>query len=146
MTNLKTLLDSKNRPLISVSNNSKIIDALKIMASSNIGCLVVLDGEKFVGIFTERDYARKIILVGKSSETTVVNEIMGTDLPIWNITDSIEECSLIMTEKNLRYLPVFENNKLVNVISQSDIVKYTIESQKSLIEHLKEYMNSRWSY
>ena len=143
MTNLKTLLDSKNRPLISVSNNSKIIDALKIMASSNIGCLVVLDGEKFVGIFTERDYARKIILVGKSSETTVVNEIMGTDLPILNITDSIEECSLIMTEKNLRYLPVFENNILVNVISQSDIVKYTIESQKSLIEHLKEYMNSR---
>jgi len=113
------------------------------MASSNIGCLVVLDGEKFVGIFTERDYDRKIILVGKSSETTVVNEIMGTDLPILNITDSIEECSIIMTEKNLRYLPVFENNKLVNVISQSDIVKYTIESQKSLIEHLKEYMNSR---
>ncbi len=143
MTNLKTLLDSKNRPLISVSNNSKIIDALKIMASSNIGCLVVLDGEKFVGIFTERDYARKIILVGKSSETTVVNEIMGTDLPILNITDSIEECSIIMTEKNLRYLPVFENNILVNIISQSDIVKYTIESQKSLIEHLKEYMNSR---
>ena len=143
MANLKTLIDDKNRPLISVSNNDKIIDALKIMASSNIGCLVVLDGEKFVGIFTERDYARKIILVGKSSETTVVNEIMGTDLPILNITDSIEECSIIMTEKNLRYLPVFENNKLVNVISQSDIVKYTIESQKSLIEHLKEYMNSR---
>ena len=143
MTNLKTLLDSKNRPLISVSNNSKIIDALKIMASSNIGCLVVLDGEKFVGIFTERDYARKIILVGKSSETTVVNEIMGTDLPILNIKDSIEECSLIMTEKNLRYLPVFENNILVNVISQSDIVKYTINAQKILIEHLQEYMNSR---
>ena len=143
MTNLKTLLDSKNRPLISVSNNSKIIDALKIMASSNIGCLVVLDGEKFVGIFTERDYARKIILVGKSSETTVVNEIMGTDLPILNITDSIEECSIIMTEKNLRYLPVFENNKLVNVISQSDIVKHTIEAQKSLIAQLNEYINSR---
>lgn len=143
MTNLKTLLDSKNRPLISVSNNSKIIDALKIMASSNIGCLVVLDGEKFVGIFTERDYARKIILVGKSSETTVVNEIMGTDLPILNITDSIEDCSKVMTEKNLRYLPVFENNKLVNVISQSDIVKYTINAQKILIEHLQEYMNSR---
>ena len=143
MTNLKTLLDSKNRPLISVSNNSKIIDALKIMASSNICCLVVLDGEKFVGIFTERDYARKIILVGKSSETTVVNEIMGTDLPILNITDSIEECSKLMTEKSLRYLPVFENNKLVNVISQSDIVKHTIEAQKSLIAQLNEYINSR---
>ncbi len=143
MANLKTLIDDKNRPLISVSNNAKIIDALKIMAELNIGCLAVLDGEEFVGIFTERDYARKIILVGKSSDTTLVYEIMGTDLPILNLTDSIEECSKIMTEKNLRYLPVFENNKLVNVISQSDIVKHTIEAQKSLIAQLNEYINSR---
>lgn len=143
MANLKTLIDDKSRTLISVSNNAKIIDALKIMAESNIGCLAVLDGEEFVGIFTERDYARKIILVGKSSDTTLVYEIMGTDLPILNLTDSIEECSKIMTEKNLRYLPVFENNKLVNVISQSDIVKHTIEAQKSLIAQLNEYINSR---
>ena len=143
MANLKTLIDDKNRPLISVSNNAKIIDALKIMAELNIGCLAVLDGEEFVGIFTERDYARKIILVGKSSDTTLVYEIMGTELPILNLTDSIEECSKIMTEKNLRYLPVFENNKLVNVISQSDIVKHTIEAQKSLIAQLNEYINSR---
>ncbi len=143
MANLKTLIDDKNRPLISVSNNAKIIDALKIMAELNIGCLAVLDGEEFVGIFTERDYARKIILVGKSSDTTLVYEIMGTDLPILNLTDSIEECSKLMTEKNLRYLPVFENNKLVNVISQSDIVKHTIEAQKSLIAQLNEYINSR---
>ncbi len=143
MANLKTLIDDKSRPLISVSNNAKIIDALKIMAELNIGCLAVLDGEEFVGIFTERDYARKIILVGKSSDTTLVYEIMGTDLPILNLTDSIEECSKIMTEKNLRYLPVFENNKLVNVISQSDIVKHTIEAQKSLIAQLNEYINSR---
>ena len=143
MANLKTLIDDKNRPLISVSNNAKIIDALKIMAELNIGCLAVLDGEEFVGIFTERDYARKIILVGKSSDTTLVYEIMGTDLPILNLTDSIEEYSKLMTEKNLRYLPVFENNKLVNVISQSDIVKHTIEAQKSLIAQLNEYINSR---
>ena len=143
MANLKTLIDDKNRPLISVSNNAKIIDALKIMAELNIGCLAVLDGEEFVGIFTERDYARKIILVGKSSDTTLVYEIMGTDLPILNLTDSIEECSKLMTEKNLRYLPVFENNKLVNVISQSDIVKHTIEAQKSLIAQLNDYINSR---
>ncbi|MSP70006.1 MAG: CBS domain-containing protein [Bacteroidetes bacterium] len=143
MANLKTLIDHKSRSLISVSNNAKIIDALKIMAELNIGCLAVLNGEEFVGIFTERDYARKIILVGKSSDTTLVYEIMGTDLPILNLTDSIEECSRIMTEKNLRYLPVFENNKLVNVISQSDIVKHTIEAQKSLIAQLNEYINSR---
>ena len=100
-------------------------------------------GTDLKGILSERDYARKIILAGRSSDTTTVNEIMVSDIPILNINDTIEQCSKIMTEKTLRYLPVFENNKLVNVISQSDIVKYTIESQKSLIEHLKEYMNSR---
>jgi CBS domain-containing protein len=111
------------------------------MAESNIGCLIVLEGESYVGIFTERDYARKIVLEGRSSDTTTVNEIMISDIPILNMNDTIELCSKLMTEKTLRYLPVFENNQLVNVISQSDIIKYTIDAQKSLIEHLQNYMN-----
>jgi len=138
---IKDLLRSKNRKLISVSSEASIIDALKIMAESNIGCLIVLEGDNYVGMFTERDYARKIILEGRSSDTTTVNEIMISDIPILNSTDTIELCSKIMTEKTLRYLPVFENNQLINLISQSDIIKYTIESQKSLIEHLQNYMN-----
>jgi len=138
---IKDLLRSKNRKLITVSSEASIIDALKIMAESNIGCLIVLEGDNYVGMFTERDYARKIILEGRSSDTTTVNEIMISDIPILNSTDTIELCSKLMTEKTLRYLPVFENNQLVNVISQSDIIKYTIESQKSLIEHLQNYMN-----
>ena len=138
---IKDLLRSKNRKLITVSSETSIFDALKIMAESNIGCLIVLESDNYVGMFTERDYARKIILEGRSSDTTTVNEIMISDTPILNSTDTIELCSKIMTEKTLRYLPVFENNQLINLISQSDIIKYTIESQKSLIEHLQNYMN-----
>ena len=138
---IKDLLLSKNRKLITVSSAASIFDALKIMAESNIGCLIVLEGDKYVGIFTERDYARKIVLEGRSSDTTTVNEIMISDIPKLNSNDTIELCSKIMTEKTLRYLPVFENNQLVNLISQSDIIKYTIDSQKSLIEHLQNYMN-----
>ena len=138
---IKDLLLSKSRKLITVSSVASIFDALKIMAESNIGCLIVLEGDKYVGIFTERDYARKIILEGRSSDTTTVNEIMISDIPKLNSNDTIELCSKIMTEKTLRYLPVFENNQLINLISQSDIIKYTIDSQKSLIEHLQNYMN-----
>ena len=138
---IKDLLLSKSRKLITVSSSASIFDALKIMAESNIGCLIVLEGDNYVGMFTERDYARKIVLAGRSSDTTTVNEIMISDIPILNINDSIELCSKIMTEKTLRYLPVFENNQLVNLISQSDIIKHTIDSQKSLIEHLQNYMN-----
>jgi CBS domain-containing protein len=138
---IKDLLLSKSRKLITVSSVASIFDALKIMAESNIGCLIVLEGDKYVGIFTERDYARKIILEGRSSDTTTVNEIMISDVPKLNSNDTIELCSKIMTEKTLRYLPVFENNQLINLISQGDIIKYTIDSQKSLIEHLQNYMN-----
>ena len=138
---IKDLLRSKNRKLITVSSAASIFDALKIMAESNIGCLIVLEGDNYVGMFTERDYARKIVLEGRSSDTTTVNEIMISDIPILNNNDTIDLCSKIMTEKTLRYLPVFENNQLINLISQSDIIKYTIDSQKSLIEHLQNYMN-----
>ena len=138
---IKDLLLSKNRKLITVSSTASIFDALKIMAEANIGCLIVLEGDNYVGMFTERDYARKIVLEGRSSDTTTVNEIMISDIPKLNSNDTIELCSKIMTEKTVRYLPIFENNQLVNLISQSDIIKYTIDSQKSLIEHLQNYMS-----
>jgi CBS domain-containing protein len=141
MPTIKDLLLNKNRKLITVSSTASIFDALKIMAESNIGCLIVLEGDNYVGMFTERDYARKIILEGRSSDTTIVNEIMISDIPMLNSNDTIELCSKIMTENTLRYLPVFENNKLLNLISQGDIIKFTIDSQKSLIEHLQNYMN-----
>jgi CBS domain-containing protein len=141
MPTIKDLLRSKNRKLITVSSAASIFDALKIMAEANIGGLIVLEGDQYVGMFTERDYARKIVLEGRSSDSTTVSEIMVSDIPMLNSNDTIEQCSKIMTEKTLRYLPVFENSQLVNLISQSDIIKYTIDSQKSLIAHLQDYMN-----
>lgn len=141
MPTIKDVLSSKNRKLITVSSSSSIFDALKIMAQVNIGCLVVLNDDQYVGMFTERDYARKIVLEGRSSDSTTVYEIMESEIPKLNSNDTIELCSKIMTEKALRYLPVFENNKLVNLISQGDLIKYTIDTQKSLIEHLQDYMN-----
>ena len=141
MPTIKDLLRSKNRKLITVSNSASIYDALTIMAEANIGCLIVLEGDHYVGMFKERDYARKIVLEGRSSDSTTVNEIMVSDIPMLNSNDTIEHCSKIMTEKTLRYLPVFENSQLVNLISQSDIIKYTIDTQKSLIAHLQDYMN-----
>lgn len=141
MPTIKDIIGKKDRKVITVDHSSTIIDALKIMAIANIGCLMVVDKGIYVGVFTERDYARKIILEGRASNTTVVSEIMEIDLPVLHYEDSMEDCSKIMTEKKLRYLPIFENGVLANIISQSDIIKYTIEAQKSLIEHLQDYIN-----
>ena len=141
MPSVKDLISTKNRKLITVSNVTPIIDALKIMAAANIGCLVVMKGEHYVGIFTERDYARKVVLEGRASNNTSVEEVMATDLPHLKTNDSVDYCSLLMTEKNLRYLPIFENGSLYNIISQSDIIKHTIEAQRKLIEHLQDYMS-----
>jgi CBS domain-containing protein len=141
MPTVKEIVSSKNRTVVTVSNIMPIIDALKIMAAANIGSLVVLKNDKYAGIFTERDYARKVVLEGRASNTTSVEEVMATDLPQLQSNDSIEHCSLLMTEKNLRYLPIFENGILYNIISQSDIIKHTIDAQKKLIEHLQDYMS-----
>ena len=141
MPTVKDLISSKNRKLITVSNVTPIIDALKIMAAANIGCLIVMKDDQYVGIFTERDYARKVVLEGRASNNTSVEEVMATDLPHLKTTDAVDHCSLLMSKKNLRYLPIFENSTLYNIISQSDIIKHTIESQKKLIEHLQDYMS-----
>lgn len=141
MPTIKDIIGQKDRRVITVEHSSTIIDALKIMAVANIGCLMVVDKGIYVGVFTERDYARKIILEGKASNTTVVSDIMEIDLPVLHYEDSMEDCSKIMTEKKLRYLPIFDNGILVNIISQSDIIKFTISAQKSLIEHLQDYIN-----
>ena len=141
MPTVKDIVSTKNRNVITVSNVTPIIDALKIMAAANIGSLVVLKNEKYAGIFTERDYARKVVLEGRASNNTSVEEVMDANLPNLQASDPIEHCSILMSEKNLRYLPIFENGELYNIISQSDIIRHTIEAQKKLIEHLQDYMS-----
>lgn len=142
MNMVSKILSRKNRDAISIDPTSSVLDALKIMANENIGSLVVKENGKYVGIVTERDYSRKIVLKGRNSAETTVAEIMSTDLPVVSLSDSIDRCMELMSDKNIRYMPVFERNELVGIISMSDVVKETILAQKETIEHLQSYIHS----
>ena len=142
MNSVASVLLRKGSQVITVSPTSKVLEALKIMAEKSIGSVVVMDGDSYVGIVTERDYSRKVALKGKSSTDTTVGEIMSTDLPAVKPTDSIEHCMQVMTEKTIRYMPVFDNGKLTGIISMSDVVKETILAQKETINHLQSYIHS----
>jgi IMP dehydrogenase len=110
------------------------------MQEKNIGSVVVLDQGKYVGILTERDYARKVVLLDKNSSDTSVAEIMTTDLPWIDRTTSLETCMIIMSEKNIRYLPVVEEGELMGIISINDLIRSTIKKHLETIEHLKNYI------
>jgi CBS domain-containing protein len=142
MNNVSSILSRKGGSAVSVSPATTVQDALKVMAEKNIGSVVVMQDEKYVGIMTERDYSRKVALKGKSSTDTKVSDIMTTDLPSVSPGDSVEHCMQLMSDKNIRYMPVFENNKLSGIISMSDVVKETILSQKETISHLESYIHS----
>jgi len=136
------ILAQKGSYVVSVSPESKIILALQIMQEKNIGSVVVLDQGKYVGILTERDYARKVVLLDKNSSDTSVAEIMTTDLPWIDRTTSLETCMMIMSEKNIRYLPVVEQGELMGIISINDLIRSTIKNHLETIEHLKNYINA----
>jgi CBS domain-containing protein len=142
MTKISSILARKGTTAVSVSPSTTVLDALKIMAEKNIGSVVVMDQGKYQGIITERDYSRKVILKGKNSTDTLVSEIMSSDLPSIQPSESIELCMALMTKNNIRYLPVFENGELNGIISMSDVVKETIISQKETIGHLENYIRN----
>lgn len=127
---------------MAVTPDTKVIDALRIMDEKNIGSVLVMDGGEYLGIITERDYSRKVILKGKSSTDTKVIEIMSADLPAVALTDTVDHCMQLMSNKNIRYLPVFENNRLAGIVSMSDVVKETILAQQETISHLESYIHS----
>lgn len=142
MGKVRNILQEKNRPYIFVSPETTVFEALELMFEKNIGSLLVMDHENFVGIFTERDYARKVILKGKSSKLIPISEIM-TENPISvNSDNTIEECMWLMTNKFIRHLPVMDDGKLIGVISIGDVVKYIIEEQKFIIGNLEHYITS----
>ena len=142
MHTVLSIISRKGGVAISVSPDTTVIEALQIMADKNIGSLVVKEGDQFLGIMTERDYSRKVILKDKHSTSTKVSEIMSTDMPAVKPSDSVDHCMQVMTEKNIRYMPVFDDfNKLVGIISMSDIVKETIIIQKETISHLESYIH-----
>jgi len=140
MNNVAEIIKLKGNEVFTISPNITVFDALKILAEKNIGALVVTKNEKVVGIFSERDYARKIILKGKSSIVTTVNELMTTNVLYVSQEASIDECMDLMSEKHIRHLPVIENEKLIAVISIGDVVKHIIKHQKFQIRELEKYI------
>ena len=142
MNRVQQVLSRKGVAAVSVSPETSVYEALKIMAEKNIGSVLVMQDDTFLGIVTERDYSRKVILKDKHSISTLVSEIMTADLPHVSPDDTIDHCMELMTKNNIRYLPVFSNNRLTGIISMSDVVKDTIITQQQTINHLNEYLYS----
>ena len=141
MESIKQLLKNKGSKVWHVTPDTNVFDALKIMADKNIGAMPVLESEKIVGIFSERDYARKVILEGKASKNTAVKEIMSTKVLYVGPDQSIEECMALMTDKHIRHLPVLEGGELLGIISIEDVVKAIISEQEITIHWLEKYIS-----
>ncbi len=140
---IREILNNKGHQIWSVSPDTKIFEALQLMAEKNIGALVVLDGDKLVGIISERDYARKVALKGKTSKETPVRDIMTPKVLYVTPEKTAEDCMALMIEKHIRHLPVYEQDKLIGVVSIGDVVKAVIEEKKIAIEHLENYITLR---
>jgi CBS domain-containing protein len=137
---ISSLLHHKASPVWSVSPDTTVFDAIKLMAEKNIGALPVLADGKLLGIFTERDYTRKVALAGKSSRETRVREIIAPELVTVAPNDSVDECMRLMTEKRVRHLPVLEGDKVVGIISIGDLVNWIISTQNAAIEQMERYI------
>jgi CBS domain-containing protein len=142
MGNVNNILQKKGNAVYSVSPDSSVYDALETLEDRNLGALVVVENGKLIGVFTERDYARKVILKGRSSKETYIRDIM-TERPVSvNLNTTIEQCMQLMTDKFIRHLPVMDNGQLVGVISIGDLVKYIIDEKDYIIENLRQYIVS----
>lgn len=142
MKKVRDILEIKGREVWSIGPRESVFDALKLMAEKGIGALVVLEAGKVVGIISERDYARKVILQGRSSPTTLVSEIMTARVAYAQLQQNIDECMAIMTERRIRHLPVMEDGLLIGVISIGDLVKSIIAEQRFIIEQLERYITT----
>ncbi len=143
MKTLQEVLDSKkHKEVISIAPNRPVFDALVILAEYKIGALVVMQQDKLVGIFSERDYAREVILKGKSSKTTQIEEVMTKNVLSGKPDDLIDNAMDVMSQKHIRHYPVLEGDTVVGVLSLGDLVKETIAYQKELIVQLESYIKS----
>lgn len=137
MATVKNILKEKGKAVYSVSPDTHVFEALQLMAEKDIGALVVVESGRLVGIFSDRDYARKVILKGKSSKNTPVKEIMTSEVVIVRPQQTIEECLALMNRKRIRYLPVLEGNELVGLISIGDVAQAIIDEQEQELENLE---------
>lgn len=140
MQTVRQILDDKGHTVFSVSPEDTVFESLRRMADKGVGSLLVMDGDRLVGIVTERDYARKIILEGKSSKTTSVGEIMTRRVLCVTPDRTVDECMALMSDKRARHLPVVDHKRVIGVVSIGDLVKSVISQQQVLIDQLQHYI------
>ncbi len=142
MAKVIDLLADKGREVVAIGPEEPVLEAIELMAAKGIGAVLVMRGEELLGIISERDYARKIILKGRSSAETAVWEIMSSPVLTVGMLDSVNTCMMLMTEKRIRHLPVIEHGRVAGVLSIGDLVKAVIEEQRREIEELQRYIAS----
>jgi CBS domain-containing protein len=142
MKTVQQLLESKRHGVASVAPGTTVLDALRVMAEKEIGAVLVLEGESLAGIFSERDYARKVVLQGKASKDTPVREIMTEKVVCVRPDQTIEDCMGLMTDKRIRHLPVLQNKKVIGVVSIGDVVKEMLVEKEFVIKQLESYIHS----
>lgn len=143
MHQVRHLLESKSPGVVSIAPDAPVIDALRLMADKGIGAILVMEGgQKLVGILSERDYARKVVLLGRASATTPVSEIMSHQVVCARPGDGIDQCMQVMTEKRIRHLPILDHKEVVGIVSIGDLVKAVIDRQQAELQHLQDYIAS----
>jgi len=139
-TCLQILNTKKHKEIISIAPNRPVFDALVILAEYKIGALAVMQDNKLVGIFSERDYAREVVLQGRSSKTTLISDVMTSNVVCAKPDDLVDKCMSLMSEKHFRHLPVVDGDKVLGMLSLGDLVKETISYQQNLIKELESYI------
>lgn len=141
MSNVAAALAHKVKPMVSIEPENTVLEALRLMADSNVGSVVVKDADNYYGIFTERDYARNVILKSRHSSETKVKEVMSTGHPQVNAEDDLDYCMQLMSDNNIRYLPVMNQSVFAGIISITDVIREKVNSQKEVINHLQNYIH-----
>ena len=140
MRTVRQLLETKSPEVFSIAPDAPVIDAIRLMAERRIGALLVMEGPRLAGILSERDYARKVVLLGRTSATTPVSEIMSHQVVCGRLVDTVDQCMQVMTDKRIRHLPILEHKEVVGIVSIGDLVKATISSQQMIISELERYI------
>jgi CBS domain-containing protein len=143
--NISSILNQKSREIFSVPPDTTVYDAVALLDEKNVGAVLVMEGENLVGMFSERDYTRKVVLRGKRSRETIVAEIMSTDLKVVRPQEGVDACLHLMTDKRIRHLPVVDEGKVIGIISIGDLVKWVISCQSAAIAHLENYISGGYS-
>jgi len=142
---IRAILNQKSGEVFSISPESTFFEAVEVMDAKNVGALLVMEQERVVGIISERDYTRKVVLRGKRSREIKVAEIMSTNVTVTHPREPVEKCLRLMTDKHIRHLPVLEDDKVVGVISIGDLVKHVISCQSAAIAHLEHYIHGGYT-